>query len=147
VKWRTVLTIGGALVAFSAGGAAQAQNPFLTAAERAADAAAIERAETPIREIQIEIFGEDPCPVSSGNDVVVCARRPETERYRVPPNLRRTGQAQEQSWGSRVEGLEEASRDMRPNSCSTVGSFGQSGCTGQMIRQWFDSRRARRSTP
>jgi hypothetical protein len=34
---------------------------------------------------------------------------------------------------------------MRPNSCTVVGSFGQTGCTQQMIRQWYAARRAQQA--
>ena len=61
------------------------------------------------------------------------------------PRLRRRASRPEQSWASRVELLEEASRDTRPNSCSVVGTYGQSGCTAALIRQWYAERRARRS--
>lgn len=99
---------------------------------------------TPDRESVVVVYGEDSCPQSTENEVVVCARRPETERYRIPPRLRRSGNP-EQSWTSRVESLEEASRDARPNSCSVVGTYGQSGCTAALIRQWLAERRARPS--
>jgi hypothetical protein len=97
----------------------------------------------PDRESTILVYGDDACPPSTDNEVVVCARRPEEERYRIPRNLRRSGQRQEQAWGARVESLEEVSRDMRPNSCSVVGTYGQSGCLQAMIRQWYSERRAR----
>jgi hypothetical protein len=97
----------------------------------------------PDRESTILVYGEDACPPSTDNEVVVCARRPEEERYRIPRSLRRSGQPQEQAWGARVESLEEVSRDMRPNSCSVVGTYGQSGCTQALIRQWYAERRAR----
>ena len=97
----------------------------------------------PERESTILVFGEDACPPSTDNEVVVCARRPEEERYRIPRNLRRSGQRQEQAWGARVESLEEVSRDMRPNSCSVVGTYGQSGCMQALIRQYYAERRAR----
>ena len=100
--------------------------------------------ETPRRESVLVVYGDDSCPPSTENEVVVCARRPETERYRIPAPLRRSSQP-EQSWASRVESLEEASRDSRPGSCSVVGTYGQSGCTAAMIRQWYAERRARRS--
>ncbi|HST36791.1 MAG TPA: hypothetical protein VLK25_09210, partial [Allosphingosinicella sp.] len=79
---------------------------------------------------------------STENEVVVCARRPEEERYRIPAPVRRPSHP-EQSWASRVESLEEASRDSRPNSCSVVGTYGQTGCTAALIRQWYAERRAR----
>jgi len=97
----------------------------------------------PERESTILVYGEDACPPSTDNEVVVCARRPEEERYRIPRNLRRSGQRQEQAWAARVESLEEVSRDMRPNSCSVVGTYGQSGCMQALIRQYYAERRAR----
>lgn len=101
--------------------------------------------EPPVRQSELTVYGEDPCPRSTDEEIVVCHRRPEEERYRIPAPLRRSTRNAEQAWGSRVEGLEEASRDARPGSCSVVGSFGQSGCMQAMIRQWFEARRARRS--
>ena len=40
------------------------------------------------------------------------------------------------AWGSRVQVLEYVSRTGRPNSCSPVGSFGQTGCTQQFLSKW-----------
>jgi hypothetical protein len=97
------------------------------------------------RQSTLVVYGNDPCP-STGpdNEVVVCARRPEEERYRIPRRIRER-QPTETSWASRVEGLEEESRPMRPNSCSPVGSNGFTGCTAAAIRQWYAERRARRA--
>ncbi|HEV2815613.1 MAG TPA: hypothetical protein VGW40_00105 [Allosphingosinicella sp.] len=99
----------------------------------------------PPRESQLTVYGDDPCPRSTDEEIVVCHRRPEEERYRIPAPLRRSSRNAEQAWTSRVEGLEETARDARPGSCSVVGSFGQSGCTQALIRQWYEARRARRS--
>ncbi len=104
----------------------------------------------PPRESTVLVYGDDPCPrgdvdENGEEEIVVCARRPEEERYRIPAPLRQTEPA-EVSWGSRVEALDDSSRHMRPNSCSVVGSYGQGGCTQEMIRQWFAERRARRET-
>ena len=80
-------------------------------------------------------------------EVVVCARRPEEERYRVPPALReRRDRPPDTSWGARNEVLEEDARSMRPDSCSVVGSGGQSGCQSAFIRQWYAERRSRRTS-
>ena len=101
--------------------------------------------DAPARQSTLVVFGNDPCPTSGAdNEVVVCARRPEEERYRIPRRIRER-QPLETSWASRVEGLDEESRPMRPNSCSAVGSNGFTGCTSQMIRQWYAERRARRA--
>jgi hypothetical protein len=99
----------------------------------------------PARQSTLVVYGNDPCPSSGAdNDVVVCARRPEEERYRIPRRIRER-QPTETSWASRVEGLDDESRPMRPNSCSVVGSGGFTGCNAAMIRQWYAERRARRA--
>jgi hypothetical protein len=102
-------------------------------------------AETPVRQSTLVVYGNDPCPTSGAdNEVVVCARRPEEERYRIPRRVRER-QPIETSWASRAEGLDEENRQMRPNSCSVVGSNGFTGCTSAMIRQWYAERRQRRA--
>ena len=102
-------------------------------------------AEAPPRQSTLVVYGNDPCPTSrSDNEVVVCARRPEEERYRIPRRIRER-QPTETSWASRAEGLDEENRQMRPNSCSVVGSNGFTGCTSAMIRQWYAERRQRRA--
>lgn len=101
----------------------------------------------PVRQIHITVYGEDRCPEPQSEDeVVVCARQPEEERYRVPPPLReRRDRPAETSWQARNEVLEEDARTMRPDSCSVVGSAGQTGCQAAFIRQWFNERRGRRT--
>ena len=32
----------------------------------------------------VVVYGDDPCPQSTADEVVVCARRPDDERYRIP---------------------------------------------------------------
>lgn len=101
-------------------------------------------AQAPTREASVTVYGDDPCPTPADpEEIVVCARRPEEERYRIPQEFRRS-RPMETSWGSRAVQLEEAQRDTRPDSCSVVGSFGQSGCTRHWIDQWAQERRGRR---
>ena len=101
----------------------------------------------PSRESQIEVFGRDPCPQSTGDEIVVCHRRPEEERYRIPAPLRHSAEHSEQAWGARAQTMDEVSRQVLPNSCSTVGSYGQTGCQQAFINQWYASRRASRAGP
>jgi hypothetical protein len=95
------------------------------------------------RESHVIVYGDDPCPQSHGDDIVVCGRRPEEERYRIPAPLRDGERRTEASWTSHAEELDELQRDTRPNSCSVIGSYGQTGCFQQMMRQWLAERRAR----
>jgi len=112
----------------------------------AATAPAFAQSSAPERESNVIVYGEDPCPRSSDEEIVVCARRPEEERYRIPRELReRRDRHSAVSMNARAEALDEAQRDTRPGSCSVVGSGGQSGCAQQMLREWHAERRARRS--
>lgn len=37
--------------------------------------------------------------------------------------------------------MEASGRQLLPNSCTAIGSNGQTGCTQAMLRQWFEQRR------
>jgi hypothetical protein len=101
----------------------------------------------PARESRIDVFGQDPCPQSTADEIVVCHRRPEEERYRIPAPLRHSREVTEQAWGARAETMDEVSSQVLPNSCSVIGSYGQTGCQAAFIRQWYASRRASRVGP
>ena len=84
---------------------------------------------------EIIVYGNDPCPRSTDDQVVVCARRPESERYRIPPNMRPSGTPQEmRSWAERSKNLETVG-STGINSCSPVGPGGFTGCLTQVIKQ------------
>ncbi|MEH6661285.1 MAG: hypothetical protein V7679_06530 [Parasphingorhabdus sp.] len=99
--------------------------------------------DTPERINVLVTYGGDECPESQAGEIVVCAQRPESERYRIPKELREVEEEEpgEQSWTSVVASHDEAARAGRPNSCSVVGSFGFSGCQAAIMRKWFDERR------
>lgn len=96
----------------------------------------------PERTVSLLVFGNDPCPRSSDTEIVVCARLPESERYRIPKSLRgRKGELAAESWVNRAHDLEYVSRIGTPNSCSPVGSGGQTGCYEQFLRIAREERR------
>jgi len=102
--------------------------------------------ELPEKVVNVTVYGTDPCPKSTEGVVVVCGRRSDNERYRIPKELRkRQQQPSETSWATRTRALEEASRPSMPGSCSPVGSWGQTGCFQQMLRQWSAARSQARS--
>ena len=72
------------------------------------------------------VYGDDPCPVEEGGGIVVCARKPESERYRIPKDLRQKKEfIGSQGWGSRVQTMEASGRQLLPNSCTAIGSNGR----------------------
>lgn len=97
----------------------------------------------PDRISTLVVYGNDPCPRSAGDEIVVCARQPENERYRLPKRFReKSPTVAEGSWTNRVEALDEVSRAGLPDSCSTNGANGQSGCFHKFIAQAAAQRRA-----
>ncbi|MDO6413975.1 hypothetical protein Q4F19_06240 [Sphingomonas sp. BIUV-7] len=83
------------------------------------------------------VYGNDPCPRSSDDEIVVCARQPESDRYRIPPKLRKQeyNAARDGSWAGTAQVLENVSRQGIPNSCNPIGSFGQSGCFQKFLEE------------
>ena len=93
---------------------------------------------------QIYIFGEDTCPPSSDpNTINVCARLPNSDRFRIPENLRGNPDAPEnQSWTNRAIELSYVGRT-GIGSCTPVGPGGWTGCNQQLINQAVAERRGR----
>src|SRR5204863_2298124 len=89
---------------------------------------------------EIIVYGTDPCPRSTDDEVVVCARKPESERFRIPERYRQSGPRQtREAWANKAIAFETYSRN-GINSCSPVGPAGLTGCTQQLINQAFKER-------
>jgi hypothetical protein len=90
---------------------------------------------------EIIVYGNDPCPRSTDDQVVVCARRPEAERYRIPKNMRQSGTPQQmESWAVRSRNLETVGAT-GINSCSPVGPAGYTGCLEKVIKEAYGQRK------
>lgn len=95
---------------------------------------------------EVIVYGTDPCPRSTDDEVVVCARKPETERFRIPERLRQGGSLQSrQAWAVRAKSFETVGRT-GINSCSAVGPAGHTGCLDQLIDEAFAERREQAET-
>ena len=82
---------------------------------------------------EIIVFGNDPCPRSTDDEVVVCTRVPESYRYRMPEAYRPSGTYQpRQAWANKAKSIERVGRT-GIQSCSPVGPAGYTGCMQQMI--------------
>jgi hypothetical protein len=86
------------------------------------------------RERSVVVYGNDPCPKAANPDeIVVCARRPEEERFRIPRSVRE----QEAEAIARRDNVAAGRAELasgRPSatgigSCSAVGPGGALGCT------------------
>jgi len=96
----------------------------------------------PSRVRSILLYGDEQCPKAQDPDeIVVCANAGESP-YRIPKRFRNQPDegAAAQAWTNRVESVEQFNRAGLPNSCSPVGTGGQTGCTRAAIRQWYQER-------
>lgn len=86
------------------------------------------------------VYGEDPCPVSTDDQITVCARKDEAERFRIPEILRGSASPQNEAWNNKVLAYETvfASGTL---SCSPTGAGGWTGCTQNMIDQAYAEKR------
>ena len=86
---------------------------------------------------QVIVYGDDPCPVSEADEILVCARQDEKERYRIPEGLRREeiGSTKSEAWTSRVRSIEYVGVG-GTQTCSPVGGAnGFTGCFSKLARQ------------
>lgn len=81
---------------------------------------------------QLIVYGDDPCPESAGGEITVCARKPESERFRIPENLRTDDSPDTVAWTQKVKNYETVG-SFGTLSCSPSGYGGWSGCTQALI--------------
>ena len=110
--------------------------------------AAAQDAQPPQRIRSVTIPRGQKCPPSAPGEVVVC--RTEDEPYRIPAPLRDDGPvaAANQSWVNRAATVDQVGRVAGglPDTCSPVGTGGQSGCSLATAQAWAAERRAARSS-
>lgn len=85
------------------------------------------------------VYGQDACPPSQGDEIVVCARKDESERFRIPKPLRNIGEPGHVAWAERAKSLEVVGRS-GINSCSPSGPGGFTGCTQELIQKAYAER-------
>lgn len=90
---------------------------------------------------QVIVFGDDPCPASQEGEITVCARKNESERYRIPKALREGGDLQKnEAWNNKVLAYETVGATGKL-SCSPVGPAGWTGCEQKLINNAYAEKR------
>ncbi len=83
----------------------------------------------------IIIYGNDRCPTSQGQEIVICVHKPETERYRIPQELREGEiSPRNTSWAARAQSVEYVGKS-GTGSCTATGAGAWAGCLQKMINQ------------
>ena len=85
--------------------------------------------------VQKIVYGDDACePSNDPNEIVVCMRMDEQERYRIPENLRSDPNSiANTAWTERVRSMETVG-NFGTDSCSPVGAGGFTGCTQSLVQ-------------
>ena len=90
----------------------------------------------------IIVYGDEACPATKGDEIVVCARKPEAERFRIPAPFRGgdPNSSVNTSWSERARSFETVGQT-GINSCSPVGINGASGCMAKLIHDAYAERK------
>jgi len=81
-------------------------------------------------QLQVDVFGNDPCPTG-----YICIRHRESDRYRLPKSQQLQGtRQQQQSWANKSQALTTVGAT-GTGSCSAVGPGGREGCLVKEIQQ------------
>lgn len=89
---------------------------------------------------QLIIYGDDVCPRGSPDEIVICARKDEGERFRIPEALRQSSSPQNEAWTNRVVAYEMVGRS-GTMSCSPSGAGGWTGCAQKLIDTAYAEKR------
>ena len=94
---------------------------------------------------QLIVYGNDPCPPSTDDEIIVCARKPENDRFRIPENLRGDrNDPESRSWTDRAIELSYVGRT-GIGSCTPAGPGGAIGCFNQLVDDFRAEREGRDS--
>jgi hypothetical protein len=85
------------------------------------------------------VYGRDECPQPRGDEITVCARKDEGERYRIPEELRGSASPQNDAWNNKVLAYEMVGRS-GTMSCTPAGAGGFTGCAQQFISKSYAER-------
>jgi hypothetical protein len=85
---------------------------------------------------RLVVYGDESCPKSTTDEVVVCARRTNPDEYRLPEEARAPDDpaADAESWAFEANAL-EMEGNSGTMSCSPTGPGGASGCLQQFIAE------------
>lgn len=138
-----------ALITLALAGSAAAQNPPANPSTAPPRPTMLKPADIPAgdgtqpRQRLVTVFGNEACPKpASSDEVVVCARLPESEVYRIPEPLRRAQNRTSVFTANRSlllgDGIGGAGNSI--GSCSVVGPGGITGCNNRQVDAWAQDR-------
>lgn len=95
----------------------------------------------------IDIYGDEKCPASNGQQIVVCHHHDIKEKYRIPEGLR-DSEREPQAAGGNVGAVSAVNTTggtgVQINSCNAIGAGVNAGCTKQGLDAWKAQQRAQK---
>jgi hypothetical protein len=84
-------------------------------------------------------YDESECPPPEEGVITICEILVESERYRIPSNLRTSSSPENVAWAERVESIRYIG-DFGTLSCDPAGAGGFTGCNQKLIDQAYGER-------
>lgn len=82
----------------------------------------------------VDVYGDDPCPASNGQEIVVCRRLPNSERFRIPKTLRENeAPPQKLGSGAAMAVNSTGGNAAQVQSCNAIGAGYNAGCWKKQI--------------
>lgn len=96
----------------------------------------------------IDVYGDEKCPSSNGQQIVVCRHHDAQEKFRIPKDLRDQEPAP-QSMGGNVGAVAAVNSTggtgtMQVGSCNAIGAGVNAGCVKQQNADWKADQRAQK---
>lgn len=94
------------------------------------------------RIMMVTIPEGEECPTSEDPDtIIVCDEISAGDQYRIPGNLRQSGDPANNSWTERTRAMEDIGK-FGPGSCTNIGGGSELGCTAQFIEEAYAEKEA-----
>ena len=85
----------------------------------------------------LDIYGDEKCPSSNGEQIVVCRHHDIKEKYRIPKDLRDQESVPQAVQNNGLAAVNSTGgTGVQINSCNSIGAGVSAGCTKQEVDNW-----------
>ncbi|MDB5737041.1 MAG: hypothetical protein JWO65_709 [Sphingomonas bacterium] len=117
--------------------------PLLASGMIGAAAMAPTPASAQVEDRVVIVYGDERCPSSNGQEIVVCKREPLTEKYRIPKDLRESEPDAHALGGQAVSAMASTGgTGVQINSCNAIGAGVSVGCVKKEADAWKADQKA-----
>ena len=96
-----------------------------------------------VRDQVVDIYGDDPCPASNGQEILVCNRHPRNDQFRIPKALRDSEAAPQALGGTAVAAVNTTGgTGAQVQSCNAIGAGVNAGCLKKEADAWHQQKKA-----